>query len=140
MQWPACQDDKGGVIGDGYEQDSSVYAPEFVELAKLMLSSGGVDARKWEHPLVKRLCRVYLPLASNTEFVEGGVKASVIVAATGRHEETRSAYVINRSVRVHCDDISSDSPAPKRIAALLAIVELPIQMKQKVKEVSEVAY
>ncbi len=38
----------------------------------------------------------YLPLASNTQFVESGVKEAKIVATTGRHEELRSIYAIIR--------------------------------------------
>ena len=42
-------------------------------------------------------CSSYLPLASNSQFVEAGVKEARIVSTTGRNEELRSVYAICRS-------------------------------------------
>jgi hypothetical protein len=39
-------------------------------------------------------CNCYLPLASNSQFVEAGVKEARIVSTTGRNEELRSVYAI----------------------------------------------
>jgi hypothetical protein len=43
----------------------------------------------------------YLPLASQTQFVEAGVKEAKIVSQLDRSEQLRSVYAINRSARVH---------------------------------------
>jgi hypothetical protein len=42
-------------------------------------------------------CSVCLPLASNSQFAEAGVKEAKIVSATGRNEELRSVCAISRS-------------------------------------------
>jgi hypothetical protein len=45
---------------------------------------------------------LHLPLASQTQFVEAGVKEAENVSNTDRLEELRSAYAIIRLARVHC--------------------------------------
>jgi hypothetical protein len=110
------------------------YAMTTVMMAKLMLTSN-VDTRKWEHLLVKKLWRTYLALASNTQFVERGVKEGTLCGSTGRKEEQRSAYAINRSAMVHCDAISGESTPTQRIEALMDNVEHALKRKDRVMEV-----
>lgn len=57
----------------------------------------------------------YLPLASQTQFVESGVKDASNVSKTGRSEELRSAYAIVRSYLIHNSALSNMSAPAKAL-------------------------
>lgn len=57
----------------------------------------------------------YLPLASQTQFVESGVKEASNVSKTGRSEELRSGYAIVRSYLMHNSSLSKMSAPSKFI-------------------------
>ena len=62
---------------------------------------------------------VYLPLASNTQFVEAGVKEASLASKTGRHEEMRSIYCINRSSTVLAAGVNRDTKPTDKIRLLM---------------------
>jgi len=80
---------------DGYTQESRIAAE--------LIADDQVDMRLFEHqgnegPI--RLCMhsTFLPLASQTQFVESEVKTAKLVAQTDRSEELRSCMAIIRSL------------------------------------------
>ena len=117
--------DENGVV------DASVYSPLAKDAANLLLS--GVDLRSvgsfQSNAIVKELWKTYLALASQTQFVERGVKEAKIVSSTNREEEQRSAYAIIRSCNVHCDEIHDKTSTPDRIKHLIANVETAVARK-----------
>jgi hypothetical protein len=76
------------------------------------------------NPTVTKLrdhfCSYYLPLASNSQFVEAGVKEAKIVSTTGRNEELRSVYAICRSFLFGKLKQSTNNPA--RVNQILTVV------------------
>ena len=83
----------------------------------------------------------YLPLASQTQFVERGVKEAQTVSKTGRKEEQRSSYAIVRSHNVHCDDIDGDTTTPDRITQLMINGDIAVAKKQAlIDSIGEDAY
>ena len=89
-----------------------------------------VDFRKCgSHALANELWSTFLPLASQTQFVERGVKEAKIVSATGRREEQRTAHAIVRSFTPPVSGIERESSAPDRIEALLSSVDQVIKRK-----------
>ena len=71
-----------------------------------------LELRKYMHG-------VYLPLASNTQFVEAGVKEASLASKTGRHEEMRSIYCINRSSTVLAAGVNRDTKPTDKIRLLM---------------------
>jgi hypothetical protein len=69
--------------------------------------------------VVDVLHKMNLALASNTQFVDRGVKDVAMVGDTGRKEEQRSAYAIIRSSNLLLKEITRDTHAPNKINALL---------------------
>jgi hypothetical protein len=65
-------------------------------------------------------CNCYLPLASNSQFVEAGVKEARIASTTGRNEELRSVYAICRSFLF--GKLESTTNTPARIQQILTVV------------------
>jgi hypothetical protein len=66
-------------------------------------------------------CNCYLPLASNSQFVEAGVKEARIVSTTGRNEELRSVYyAICRSCLFGKLKPSTNTPA--RVHQILTVI------------------
>jgi hypothetical protein len=61
----------------------------------------------------------FLPLASQTQFVEAGVKEAKNVSPTDRSEQLRSAYAVIRAARVHSVDSLGIIKSTKRIEGLL---------------------
>jgi hypothetical protein len=93
------------------------------------------DYRTWMYS-------TYLPLASHTQFVEAGVKEAKIVSTSDRSEPLRSAYVINRSARVHS---ISDKPicemAPNdRVAALFKSAKLHTAVHKEMQQANVATY
>ena len=110
---------------------NDAFSDELKQTCHLMLS--GVDFHKYNsHPLVHKLWSTYLPLASQTQFVERGVKEAKVVAATGRLEEQRSAHAIVRSFTLLSSGIERQSPAPDRIKLLLNSVDCYLKTKASI--------
>ena len=65
------------------------------------------------------LYKMYLPLASQTQFVEAGVKEARNVSPTDRSEPLRSAYAVARSARVHSIDSLRVLKSTQRIEELI---------------------
>jgi hypothetical protein len=65
-------------------------------------------------------CNCYLPLASNSQFVEAGVKEAKIVSTTGRNEELRSVYAICRSFLF--GKLIQTKNTPARVFQILTVV------------------
>jgi hypothetical protein len=65
-------------------------------------------------------CNCYLLLASNSQFVEAGVKEAKIVSTTGRNEELCSVYVICRSFLF--GKLEPTKNTPPRIHQILTVV------------------
>ena len=65
-------------------------------------------------------CSFYVPLASNSQFVEAGVKEAKIVSTTGRNEELRSVYAICRSFLF--DKLEPTTNTPDRVVQILSVV------------------
>jgi hypothetical protein len=61
-----------------------------------------LELRKYMHG-------VYMPLASNAQFVEVGVKEASLASKTGRHKEMRSIYCINRSSAMLAAGVDRDT-------------------------------
>ena len=79
-----------------------------------------------------------MPLASQTQFVERGVKEAKIVAATGGGEAQCSCYAIIRSFNVHCTEIEAATSVPERIKFLIANGEAAVARKQElIQKISE---
>jgi hypothetical protein len=70
--------------------------------------------------LRNHFCSCYLPLASNSQFVEAGVKEAKIVSTTGRNEELRSVYAICRSFLLGKLKQSTNNPA--KVYRILTVV------------------
>ena len=98
--------------------------PPLVSAATRLLLHDGVDLRDMdkddEHRAYRNyLYKMYLPLASQTQFVEAGVKEARNVSPTDRSEPLRSAYAVARSARVHSIDSLRVLKSAKRIEALI---------------------
>ena len=98
------------------------YDPFQLHVATLVLQD--VDMRDMTVPDIYKtwMHSFYLPLASQTQFVEAGVKEAKIVSTTDRSEQLRSIYAINRSARVHTaagDKTLSDISSTEQIACLI---------------------
>jgi hypothetical protein len=65
-------------------------------------------------------CSLHLPLASNSQFVEGGGKEAKIASTTGRNEELRSARAICRSFLFGKLQPTTNTPA--RVEQTLSVV------------------
>ena len=63
----------------------------------------------------------YLPLASNTRFVEAGVKEAQVASSTHRGEELRSAYAIIRSSRILSVGTLSEMKINNKIQAFIRL-------------------
>lgn len=61
------------------------------------------------HPLQQLCWSACPPLASQTQFVERGVKLANIVAATDHREESRAAWAIVRSANVHLAGVDREA-------------------------------
>jgi hypothetical protein len=55
----------------------------------------------------------------NSQFVEAGVKAISLASKTGRHEEMRSVYCINRSSKELTSGVNRHTKATDKIAMLI---------------------
>jgi len=98
----------------GLLEDGGDYSPETIIAATLVAAD--VDLRSFDYQDVEHgatrwhMHSTYLPLASQTQFVERGVKEAKYVSATDRSEEHRSCMAIIRSHtplgRVKLDDSS----------------------------------
>ena len=93
--------------------------------------------------LVWEMHRSFLPLASQTQFVERGVKDAQNVAVTGRQEEQRSSYCIVRSSHVlgieaeAGIDPNTDSnkvATPEKIKILMGRAERIVERQDALKE------
>ena len=100
----------------------AVYNPWASHGAHLLLYDG-TDLRDMDNPVGKaikdNLYAMYLPLASQTQFVEAGVKEAKNVSISDRSEPLRSAYAIARSARVHSVGVLRSLKSTKRAEALL---------------------
>jgi hypothetical protein len=65
-------------------------------------------------------CSMHLPLASNSQFVEAGVKEAKIVSTAGRNEELRSACAICRSFLF--EKLKPTTNNPDGVFQILAVV------------------
>ena len=124
--------------------DASCFSTDAKSAAYLLLT-GTVDFRSVDsfktNPVVKKLWRRYLPLASQTQFVERGVKEAQTVAKTGRMEEQRSSYSIIRSFNVLCTEINDKTKVADRIDYLLANGDLHLERKDAlIDEIGEDEY
>jgi hypothetical protein len=105
------------------------------------LVSAGVDIWKEEDApendaaLRDHFCSVCVPLASNSQFVEAGVKEAKIVSATGRNEELRSVRAISRSFLFK--RLKPTKNAPDRVVQILGVVIHQNEMREK--EIAEPA-
>ncbi len=91
----------GADDGAGGHVDVPTFSDDVKAAAQLLLN--GTDFRVLDddsHRLVWEMHSSFLPLASQTQFVERGVKDAQNVAVTGRQEEQRSNYCIVRSFHV----------------------------------------
>jgi hypothetical protein len=81
-----------------------------------------------DHQLVREmklfLLATFLPLPSNTQFVESGVKEAKIVSATNRSEQMSSIYAIIRSVHVVFVGDKTLTSAPKKALARIISAKL----------------
>jgi hypothetical protein len=97
------------------------YPPLALHAAQLLLD--GLDLRNMHDDAYRGfkeyLYYNYLPLASQTQFVEAGVKEAKNVSPTDRSEMLRSAYAVSRSARVHCIDDLRCLKSTERIEALI---------------------
>lgn len=84
---------------------------------------------------VRHLWHCHLPLASNTQFVERGVKEAKIVASTRRKEEQRSAHAIIGSFSVHCDEVEAVPGTVERIESLIWNVQVSVGRKKALMRV-----
>jgi hypothetical protein len=84
----------------------NVYQP-MVNIVANQLYNGSLDLRDMDNAdsdfkqIKEFMYSKYLPLASQTQFVEAGVKEARNVSPTDRSEMLRSAYAVSRSARVH---------------------------------------
>jgi hypothetical protein len=86
-----------------------------------------LDLRKYMHG-------VYMPLASNTQFVEAGVKEASLASKTGRHEEMRSIYCINRSSTVLAAGVDRDTKPTDKIRLLMSAAKKKEKYHSALKE------
>ena len=115
--------------GAGGHVDTPTFSDVLKAAAQLLLD--GTDFRVLDEDsddLVWEMHRSFLPLASQTQFVERGVKDAQNVAVTGRQEEQRSNYCIVRSFHVLGIEAEADSDTnkvatPEKIKILMASAE-----------------
>jgi hypothetical protein len=81
-----------------------------------ILTQNDTVAAKLRH----HFCNCYLPLASNSQFVEAGVKEAKIVSTTGRNEELRSVYAICLSFLF--GKLNQTKNTPARVFQILTVV------------------
>lgn len=101
---------------------NAVYPHMDLHICGLLLS-GDLDLRDMDddsnRPFKDCMYTMYLPLASQTQFVEAGVKEARNVSPTDRSEMLRSAYAVARSARVHSIDDIRTMKSTERIESLL---------------------
>jgi hypothetical protein len=111
-----------------YTRRETEMDPKTKSLAELV--ARGVDIWKEEDGVLTQndativtlrdhFCSVYLPLASNSQFVEAGVKEAKIVSTTGRNEELRSVYAICRSFLF--EKLKPTKNTPDRVVQILGV-------------------
>jgi hypothetical protein len=105
------------INGDQAYPAMAVYA------AELLLQFDQLDLRDMDcadyRGVKEFLYYMYLPLASQTQFVEAGVKEAKNVSITDRSEMLRSAYAVSRSARVHIIEDLRCLKSTERIEALI---------------------
>ena len=105
--------------------DNAAYFPKDIEAAEALVFKS-IDLRNSAAPglpIKDYVLQTYLPLASQTQFVEAGVKEAKLVSPTGRHEPLLSAYAIIRSHLILSGSAVSNLTAPKRVVQLLTSAE-----------------
>jgi hypothetical protein len=121
--------------------DAADQYPDMVSTAaRLVLKWLDVrDMNKEDHnrPFKEYLYYLYLPLASQTQFVEAGVKEAKNVSPTDRSEQLRSAYAVARSARVHTVDCLGLLKSTKRIEGLLESAIQHYEIHETFKEENE---
>lgn len=104
-----------------------------LKAAELLLGGSEFRNKLNPDPFKHFLYSAYLPLPSNTQFVEAGVKEAKIVSCTDRSEPLRSAYAVNRSATIHNDKLSTLSTA-ERIQWLLETTKQHVDRQQLLRE------
>jgi hypothetical protein len=102
-------------VGDG-----TPYSPLVTDATQLLLE--GMDLRdedNMDNAFKKYLFTTYLPLASQTQFVEAAVKEAKIVLQSDCSETLRSAYAVNRLATVHSVGVLRELSSVERIKALM---------------------
>ena len=94
-------------------------AATLILVNQINLRCGAYSPFQHHLELRKYMHGVYLPLASNTQFVEAGVKEASLASKTGRHEEMRSIYCINRSSTVLATGVNRDTKPTDKIRLLM---------------------
>ena len=112
-------------------EPSTLFNDSTKEAATLLLSGEDFRTLTVDSSVQCRETRKkHLAQANQTQFVERGVKDCQTVAKSGRMEEQRSCYGINRSFNVFCEDISRDTGTVDRIGALIGNVEAAVSRKK----------
>jgi hypothetical protein len=99
--------------------------PAMVKVIANQLYQSSLDLREMDNEeseykaLKEFMYSKYLPLASQTQFVEAGVKEAKNVSPTNRSEMLRSAYAVSRSARVHSIGDLRYIKSTKRIEELI---------------------
>jgi hypothetical protein len=105
------------------DDDAGAYPHMVLHIAQLLLDEDAFDLRDMDDDNYKCykdcMYNMYLPLASQTQFVEAGVKEAKNVSPTDRSEMLRSAYAVARSARVHSIGDLRILKSTERIEALL---------------------
>jgi len=114
------------------------HASPYTALTRLMaerLLNEEADLRdtRSEDPVKLHFWASYLPLASNTQFVEAGVKEAKMVSTTDRSEQLRSAYAVNRAARVHTIGALADMSSTNRIQGLMASAKLHCEQQDALR-------
>jgi hypothetical protein len=135
LQW--LNKAKALAVGD----DGDVPADDFndgIKSAAALMATGTVDFRDIKsenpNPLQVAMWKTYLPLASQTQFVERGVKECAIVSATNRGEESRTVLAMIRSARVHAVGIDRDTTMEEKIKALFGAAQLAVDRQEELRE------
>jgi hypothetical protein len=107
--------------------------------------NGEVDLRDMSKPNFYKswMYSTYLPLASQTQFVEAGVKEAKIVSQSDRSEQLRSVYAINRSARVHPapgETALREQGAPERVCNLLKTAKKHVEVHNDIRDRDVVDY
>jgi hypothetical protein len=78
--------------------------------------------------LERGFCSVCVPLASNSQFVEAGVKEAKIVATTGRNAELLSVHAISRSFLF--EKLKPTKNAPDGVVQIVGVVTHQNEMQE----------